>query len=463
MENDEAMNDLEKVIDLLCDLIPSHSLRDTCENVVRDIVDFIEKIPKLAFESHYSPRALCSMYNYCTLDCCISDKPEQVHISYTGTYQEMGVTWITRNKDAASLVYGTNATSLTKEVTGVTKTYTDGGWAGFVHHVTINGLEKDTQYFYRVGKGNLVSEVFSFRTEHPVSNSRPVRIAVIGDMGALKESDDTISRLEDMVAKKELDFIIHDGDISYADGFQELWDVFMRKVENIAANVPYMVTPGNHEIGVIGILNVTLGYNHRFTLPGEHSQSNDLENLYYSFDYGNIHFVALDSESTLDTALITDEQLAWFINDLEKVDRSKHPWVIVYFHRPLYCSNGGADCGFFAEYLRERLEHILIKYNVDLVIQGHKHDYERTWPVNSANPIKSYDNPKYPTYVVSGCGGNREGTTSFPSQRPDWSAVAIKDWGYGLITIGNNTHMDWKFYTSSNNELRDQFTLVVDD
>jgi hypothetical protein len=120
-------------------------------------------------------------------------------------------------------------------------------------------------------------------------------------------------------------------------------------MESTLANIPYMVSVGNHEIGVIGALKLAIGcveglwgrargqrklvgkvswdegvrgenlnqpialkkknspirYIHRFQLPGTHSTTTDLENLFYSWDYANIHFVALDTESIIDTTSFT--------------------------------------------------------------------------------------------------------------------------------------------------------------
>jgi hypothetical protein len=67
-------------------------------------------------------------------------------------------------------------------------------------------------------------------------------------------------------------------------------------------------------------------------------------NLYWSIDYSWAHIVALSTESDYSQS---SEQYKWFVNDMEKVDRSKTPWVIVQFHRPFYNSNYGT-CHVFA-------------------------------------------------------------------------------------------------------------------
>jgi len=293
----------------------------------------------------------------------------------------------------------------------------------------------------------------------------PIRIAVIGDMGRVN-SYNTIERLTSLVTNHEVDFILHVGDVSYADGYQARWDDYFRTVEKFAANIPYMVTVGNHEIGIIASLNLPVGYVHRFILPGNYSQTTDYENLFYSFNYGPIHWVSLDTESILDVAQMTDKQLLWLENDLKSVDRTKYPWLIVFAHRPLYCSEEptslNPDCTGFAEYLRERLENLLVKYKVDLVFTAHRHNYERMWPVYNSQPVKTYNNPGLPVYIVNGAAGNREGLEPLNDVNPpSYSAARVVDFGYAVLKIFNSTVLTHDFYLSRTDVRTDSFTLTV--
>jgi len=150
---------------------------------------------------------------------------------------------------------------------------------------------------------------------------------------------------------------------------------------------------------------------------------------------------------------------------LKKLIEKKYPWLIVFGHRPLYCSNpqdGDCDNGDsdFSRYLRQKLEPLLLKYRVNVFIESHKHDYERMYPVYNAQPSFSYNNPIYPVYVLNGAGGNREGTDELAVDRPNWSAKAIRDWGYGILTVYNDTHLDWSFYKPSSTKPDDYFLLI---
>ena len=101
---------------------------------------------------------------------------------------------------------------------------------------------------------------------------------------------------------------------------------------------------------------------------------------WYSFDWGDVHFVALDSERT------GPVQAAWLDADLTA---NQLPWTIVYWHKPPFSSGEhGSDGATRAQFVP-----ILEKHKVPLVLNGHDHDYERTTPQNGV------------TYVVTGGGG----------------------------------------------------------
>ena len=93
--------------------------------------------------------------------------------------------------------------------------------------------------------------------------------------------------------------------------------------------------------------------------------------------------------------------------------------------------------------MRETVEDILFKYQVNLVITGHVHAYERTYPVYQGKP-----NPVGPIYITIGDGGNIEGhATNYQEPPPVWSAYRNgTQYGYGTLTIINSTQMLWRWY-----------------
>jgi len=290
---------------------------------------------------------------------------------------------------------------------------------------------------------------------------RPFKIASVADMGAnTTESGGNMRSISRLVAAGKVDWILHNGDISYADGYQGQWDAYFRDVQNITAYVPYMTTVGNHEVGVIGALGLAIGYIHRFQLPSAQATSSSLSNLYYSWNYGNVHFIAMDTESDLDIPLITLQQTTWLENDLATVDRKATPWIVVHGHRPFYCS-GDKECDDNAFIFRRAIQ-LFHEYKVDLVLSGHRHNYERMWPIQpDGTPIKTYTNPGAPAYILNGVGGCREGFSGFGSVPFVGSAVQIKEWGYGILEFYNSTVMRHTLHKSDTDEVLDEIYLRV--
>ena len=111
--------------------------------------------------------------------------------------------------------------------------------------------------------------------------------------------------------------------------------------------------------------------------------------------------------------------------------RSVTPWLIANFHRPMYCVGDG-ECDFTNKYstvsrLQEEAEALFLKYHVNLVLSGHVHTYQRSFPVyNNTRTADNYESPTAPVYILQGASGNREGNKGGlpdPSTLPDWAAA----------------------------------------
>jgi 3',5'-cyclic AMP phosphodiesterase CpdA len=131
---------------------------------------------------------------------------------------------------------------------------------------------------------------------------------------------------------------------------------------------------------------------------------------WYSFDWGPVHIVGLDSDE------IGDAQLDWLDADLAA---TRQPWRIVFMHRPPF-SNGWHGS---SAYLQWRYVPVFQKHGVQLVVTGHDHSYERTHPINGI------------TYVVSGGAG--KGTR--PVGSSDFTAYSEAVAHFGYIAIDGDT------------------------
>lgn len=400
------------------------------------------------------PLGPCAFFRMCNVNCCDDNNiPEQIHISLAATDRSiMGVTWVTLTGDVSMVQYSTDKDSLSSVAVGTVDTYKESGWKGVIHRAKMTGLSEATRYYYRVGDGSIWSEIHSFKT---FDSSKDVRFAVVADMAYDEWSDDTVSALNELVDKDEIDCIIHSGDISYADGFEPHFDAFFNKVQNIASSIPYMATPGNHEFWG----NFT-SYKHRFYMPGVVDEGGSGDSMFYSWEFGKIHFMALNSETAIDTPSFDKAEMEWVNEDLiDNVDRVRTPWLISHFHRPMYCSNDG-DCDKDAAHLRDSAEEVFNQNKVDIAISGHVHSYERTYPM--------YQNQRVtdgyaPIYITQGSSGNREGNKGGGTYNtvPDWSAAQSVEYGYAILVVAaDGSKLSWNFYNSSDRVVLDTLELV---
>jgi hypothetical protein len=204
-------------------------------------------------------------------------------------------------------------------------------------------------------------------------------------------------------------------------------------------------------------------------MPGSAALGGWQDNLFYSLDVGSIHLTAMDTESPLDLAWVSSTQAEWLKHDLAKSKSLSQAWTIVYGHRPLYCSNhGGQDIPDGNKRLQAALEDILLEGQVDLVIQGHVHDYERSWPLRKGSPVaRHYVDPSAPVYVVNGAAGNREDNDNPPAGQP-WQPSVLdvdpgckpfaQDVSFGILTI-SDTSLVWEQFVSASLRLIDRWNI----
>lgn len=380
--------------------------------------------------------------NYC--------QPEQVHISFGSKTNDIVVTWTTFNDTQESRVqYGQDI--MDKEAIGTRTEFTDGGKLKrkmWIHRTLLPDLKFDTKYVYHAGSIYGWSEMFSFKTP-PKGEDWVVRAAIYGDMG--NKNAHSLSYLQDEAQRGHFDLILHVGDFAYDMDTDDalVGDEFMRQIQPLAGIVPYMTCPGNHE----SKYNFS-NYRNRFSMPGPY------ESMFYSFDIGPVHFISISTEFYYFLEFgfkMVANQFEWLQRDLEEAtkleNRRKRPWIVLYGHRPMYCSNSDdIDCS--VEYTRKglpflgiySLEPLLKQYGVDLVIWAHEHSYERTWPlydlkVYNGSYERPYVNPRAPVHIITGSAGCQEDTDKFNPHPPEWSAFRSVDYGYTRFEAHNKTHL----------------------
>jgi hypothetical protein len=136
------------------------------------------------------------------------------------------------------------------------------------------------------------------------------------------------------------------------------------------------------------------------------------------------------------------------IADLQAVNRTLTPWVVLCMHAPFYNSNDFHQNEREMVVSRALLETVVKEYDVNIVFAGHVHSYERM------NPVYKNQTGEGPVYINIGDAGNREGLYDhwLPGEdgadRPSWSAFRKGSYGYGVIEFRNSTHALWEWHSN---------------
>lgn len=357
----------------------------------------------------------------------------------------------------------------------------------FFHDVPLLNLSPSTKYYYRIVESSVgcvrESDQHSFVTPPVVGSSQPVQMTYVADLG----NDNLLNgggSTRTMKALREIapstSFFIHPGDISYADDYgvllpfefyEEAWNKWQDNMEEITSNNIYMTGPGNHEVTCFQLSDAICpdnyknfsAYLHRFRMPGE--ESGGFKNLWYSFDYGMVHVIFINTETDFPNAPAgpgttlngghfkgLTEQLRWLKNDLEQAvaNRNQVPWIIVTGHRPFYSSNPQFPA--FSDNCvacRDAFQSLFFQYNVDFYLSAHIHWYERLFPTDqSGNPVSNdYNNPSGPIYIVNGAGGAPEGAAQVKSAISA-SAKIVTGFGYSRLEFQDSSNVRLSFYSS---------------
>lgn len=428
------------------------------------------------------------LYNYFvnSIDCMV----KQIHIAQGLTPASMMISWITKDDCYSNVVYGTNPLFLDNYEYGDSLSYNytysvnepEFYQSEFIHHVQLNDLKSETKYYYTCGDfvNGFRSNLTYFVTLPEVGNDVPIIFGVIGDIG---QSEYSLSTLDHLSSYKKINMILHTGDLSYADCKQYLWDSYGNMIEYVAKNIPWMVGAGNHEIefnstdkkklytafesryrmpfvskAEFGDILIESSINPHTNLPyctpSVFQSEYNYGNSFYSFSNGLTHIIFLNPYSNTNKSSI---QYNWLLNNLRSIDRTITPWVIIIMHCPWYSSNVNHYGDKQTVLMRESMEDLLYEHNVNIVLSGHVHAYERTYPV-----YRNITNNNGIVYITIGNGGNLEGLDNKYYEQPSWSAFRNgTNYGHGILSIINREKLVWKWYRNEDKKFifRDEVIL----
>ncbi|KAL5265300.1 hypothetical protein ACHWQZ_G006140 [Mnemiopsis leidyi] len=435
------------------------------------------------------------------LDVSKMKAPHQIRLSYTGKATEMAITWTTNDTTEHEQVnYGLMMTELNYTSTSISHQYkwrfneTSKEWyytSGFIHEALMINLIPGRIHYYQIESNGMKSEIIKFVAAPEEGSDIPVSFLHVGDVGTFGTSvmvtNDMMKRME----VKQFHGMIHCGDISYANKYdgerpmdaknktfaeQKVWDTWGQMVEPVGSKMAYMAVPGNHELDIWDSTNENgTIYAKRFIMPGNER--------YFSFAVGMVHFVAVSTDESIDAE---STQGQWFKNILTEVNenRDKWPWLVVFQHRPIYNSNkihgnwtgkntpqySGPDLPPFKGW-KDQYEALLVEHGVDIVLNGHVHHYERTWPVrNRVETVKSYKNVKYPVHITCGNGGKSlyrfvpktDYEDSYNETLPLFVAArSNRLWGHCELEFYNRTTVKHAMYVMGEDTPREEHVAVI--
>lgn len=259
----------------------------------------------------------------------------------------------------------------------------------FVYYHTVNfvNLHPNTMYAYRVGSGEIWSEWFHFRT----ASDQPDPFAFIFFGDAQNEIYSLWSRAirSAYAYAPRSRFMIHAGDLVNHANSGRQWDEWFKAGGWIFAMVPSMPVAGNHEYkkGLDGIRALSRYWRPQFTLP-ENGVEGLTETVYY-IDYQGVRIISLNSNKSL------EEQAKWLETVLEE---NPHTWTVIVFHHPILSSAKRRD----NQMIRKLWKPIFDKFKVDLVLQGHDHNYARGRSCQNVGNALGTDNCTVYVTSVSG-------------------------------------------------------------
>lgn len=357
------------------------------------------------------------------------------------------VHWYTDIPTNSVVKYGTDSNSLTNMVATIST---------FTHHqLAITNLQPNTIYYYQVGhalQSFVTGSKFHFKTQ-PLTQatySQPLTFWTMGDMGKQTLLQ---QRVRDMYLKIKDSIHVNGfillGDNAYESGLDSEYQLgfFNYYQQDILCNTTVYPCLGNHDYAN----NYTLRTNHQipyfdiFTNPmqAECGGVPSFSEAYYAYNVGNVHFIHLDSYgleevngnyyALADT--LYSPQVQWLKSDLQQ---NVLPWTIVCFHHPPYCMgthNSDAESDLVA--IRTQLLPILERYNVDLVLNGHSHAYERSFLIKDHFGLSAtFDSNIHRRQLTDGSYTSGNGHCAYSKHIP---AFAAADSGTVYAVVGSGS------------------------
>lgn len=375
------------------------------------------------------------------------------------------------------------------------------------HKVVLSKLLPDTKYYYCIG--NLTDTLAGADTSHyfvtapSKGTEKPINIWAIGDAGyGIADQRNMRNAYYKYIGSKHTNVWLILGDNAYSDGTDDEHQLgmFENMFENMLAKTVVWSTPGNHDIRKYKDNPIAKApYYKIFSTPQNAEAGGEASHNpgYYSFDYGNVHFISLESNHT--PRYDTSAMALWLKKDL---DANKSKWTITFMHHPPYSKGSHNSDDTTGEDLRctemrKYIVPILEAGGVDFVITGHSHVYERSYMIHGqydssatfmdtphivnaqisgrkdSNEVyyKNTTDLNYPNigtvYNVMGCSGYIESTIYWLKQPKNLISNALmytySNKYIGSMAIQVNKDTLTARFLDKTGVVRDNYTIVKDN
>lgn len=298
--------------------------------------------------------------------------------------------------------------------------------------VSTTGLSAGTTYYYRADNGAAQSTIYSFKTEG--NNESSFSFLHVSDTQAdvdtytvptILDFQTWGSALATVTQTYHPNFLLQTGDLVDFANSEDQWRWYFKEAKGVLGSLALMPTIGNHEQSTA---YQAIAFREHFSVPNACSDPAVTPGTVYSYDYGNAHFVVLNTENK--GAGFT-AQYNWADQDMANTNKK---FIIVALHRGMYSGAGTTDTF-------DAFSTLLDKHKVDLVLQGHDHAYIRTKAIR--NGVVRTDG-EGTVQLESGGSGSKQENAPAPSPfmavtttpgLPTYSVITVTDHNIDVHTV----------------------------
>jgi hypothetical protein len=331
--------------------------------------------------------------------------PDHITLTWTGDpATTMTITWRTDTTVTTGFVrYRKGSTFLakTRQVKADSRDFTTDLGPSRLFTAALVDLSAGADYSYRVGDGERWGDWHSFSTA--AAKARAFKFFIFGDSQDLLKGDPPYKAWSRTIQKAykanpDAKFMVNVGDLTDLGLSGAHWNAWFDAAKGVIDRIPEMPTTGNHDFYGQREIAKAAYWIAQFPLPQNGPEG--LKSQVYSYDYGPIHFVVLDSQQEEQKKYgdILKIQQSWLEADLAA---SQAKWKIAFFHRPPY----GVMPKRTNEDIKAAFCPILEKHHVDLAFNAHDHGIARSYPINNGAIMEKPSQGVI--YYVSGRSGGK--------------------------------------------------------